>query len=906
MISSDSEKDHLDSSTSSQDSSIFEFYDHISSEFVKKKFNYFDSLNIISYKTLIPKGDKEPYLELRIIGNNKKYILWDSEYVIGILHEPNKHYKYKYIFFPHHLFDDIVKEQSNFSHVGSITSDKANCWGVDFEFDVHMQNKSSITLKISHLFAINIKLPEKQTFANKFLLKNLSSPVFKPKKINFNSPIDIVTSSLPCVEIEEDKADKNRKLDVKELNPIKEKIQEESNSEPTNMNETPITTNNTEEISNNTNTSDPPNTKNSNNSSAEKESKSESQNNKPKARRFCLNHIRGSCRYGDNCRYNHDLGNIPCRFGRRCRNNNCRFKHKNDVNTANNKENNQVAEPPTPQQHNNTNPQLPEPSNPQEQANIDNQIPKNEDKIEPQKKKEDKSSKPCIMYMKGRCTIKNCRLNHNLGGTPCKYGHKCTIRNCKFKHNPWENKNNCAIVTFDTNECPNTINFKISSLEHHFNTKSIPFEEKTQKTKSSHFSFAFSLLSDVQALEFKTYFDNIVETKNNNLNSCEIISRTKFFETVDKSHFKENKNENVNVDPKNCFTLFVLKNGTSAKDFSSAIEKLKKFDHFVKVIEAEPKGNHKGWVKVLFRKMTPQIASIFYDSKASYRFRHPKFNNCLIKLSNLKIACSICKMIGHEGEHCCEGLKEIVNQHGPYLKSKFTFVPSDEYYFVPNNKIKNNFFVNMSTNYKKSTFLWKNARSPLKSDLNQPPQTNEVTVKKQTLNTLGSNLLKTRNVDVIEHLEKYCKTINDNKILLEMGSSNWKYIFEKHFSDFKTKVEENEKIELLQIYNVLHSNLSKKNFTPQGNNLIWITKFFIFNHCSLLLSIAEENSKKNEKIIFEMKKNLHNIDKSTFAIINAMNRVSISRFRLLLGYDFKTDQEETENKIENNVNDEKK
>lgn len=507
----------------------------------------------------------------------------------------------------------------------------------------------------------------------------------------------------------------------------------------------------------------------------------------------------------------------------------------------------------------------------------------------PKIKELQKSNKPCLFHMRGKCRFGDkCRDNHELGKITCKYLHKCTNKNCKFGHNVWEQKYNCVLISFDPSEDKNAIEFKLSFLEDKFKSKS--FKSKDNLNEKNTPKYSFSLSSDKQASDFKSYFDNTVEANNLKRNNCEIISRTKFFEIVGENG--DNSSTQENIDIKDCFVLLILKNGSSIKDFSSSLEKLRQFDSFVKIVEAEKKGRKKGWTKILFSKMTPQIASIFYNSKEKSRHHHPKFNNCQVKLADYNIVCSQCKMVGHEFQHCCEGLKYFVDEHGPNLCSKFTHSRISKLYDVNTyKKAKNNFFVRNTTNNKTAEFRWKDSTKKTKSEpvpeQNKYSSTKKSDVKSKTLKNFYSALEEKRNIDVSIHLSDFCEKIKQNDEMIKMGSENWKSLFDRHFSDLKKSfiVTDNTKVDNLEIHTLISSNLSRiKNFNLQGDTTEWITKIFILSHSNFLKSYYENITKMTQMKLDEMiKRKIQTNDKETFSFLNSMNRTCQSKFRLILG-----------------------
>lgn len=286
--------------------------------------------------------------------------------------------------------------------------------------------------------------------------------------------------------------------------------------------------------------------------------------------------------------------------------------------------------------------------------------------------------------------------------------------------------------------------------------------------------------------------------------------------------------------------------------------------------------------------MTPQIAEIFYNPKVKTRFNHPKFNNCQVKLLNYKSACSNCGMIGHNDHQCCEGLKQFVSEHGPNLRSKFTHVGSGyskDYDINSTKLIKNTFLIRNTTNDGTADFRWKCINE--KAAKVEFSQIEGKDFDSKILKKHSKKLESTANLDVSNHVFYFCKTIKDLNIT-QMGSQNWKNLYNKHHSEFinsSSNLIEYQTVEKLEIFRVIGRSLTKsKSVKIDEDSLKWITLIFISTHISLWRKHYSEIQKKFEVQRQEMinKISLNN-EKETFSFINSINRTCIGVLRLILG-----------------------
>ena len=189
------------------------------------------------------------------------------------------------------------------------------------------------------------------------------------------------------------------------------------------------------------------------------------------------------------------------------------------------------------------------------------------------------------------------------------------------------------------------------------------FGTKSQKINKDH---VFIFESNSKASEFKKFVKKELEIKGYT------PSITTFVEI--SPHLKHKIEDPKILPPKkdDLLLILVLKPGSGVKEnqYKKCLEKLSQMENFVEI--SEPKGK-KNWTKVFFKKMNLDISNIFYK-EVEQRIKHPKLFNVPIKMGNELDRCMTCKMIGHNNSQCCEGLREIVETHGPNLTSKNTFV----------------------------------------------------------------------------------------------------------------------------------------------------------------------------------------------------------------------------------------
>ena len=419
-------------------------------------------------------------------------------------------------------------------------------------------------------------------------------------------------------------------------------------------------------------------------------------------------------------------------------------------------------------------------------------------KTEPKKvlplKKEKKGI--CSKHLKNKCMKeRSCPLIHDTCTIPCKFGNHCKTNMCKFEHKVWHHNHNFVRIEFDSQEGKKSIDTKISRLSTVFHTKPCSFkgDSKFRNTEKKT-NFAFSLSSDKAANDLKNYFVNTIEKNNSRKNMCFIFSKTEFLENVKKAESKESpKSEN-----KNPFPILINKNGPQKVDFEKAIEKLQRFKYFLKVCDSEKKGKNKGWVKVLFEKMTTEIASIFYNPQVKTRVNHPSFHKCHIQLVNSKLQCAKYGMIGHEIVHCSVGLNEIVQDHGPNMCSKSTMVKNSKIY---NPKTFRKSCISVADQAGTLHIHWK---SNNKTSLSIPKIENNKKVNQKPIEYKPQiNLLKkAEDLDANSHLTKFMDCVKKDSTLSTMGASRWEGLFNQYSIGAKKpdRKVENTEVENLEIY----------------------------------------------------------------------------------------------------------
>lgn len=511
--------------------------------------------------------------------------------------------------------------------------------------------------------------------------------------------------------------------------------------------------------------------------------------------------------------------------------------------------------------------------------------------------------KVCNKHLKNKCKKgSECTHIHDTSNIPCKFGNNCKANGCKFEHQPWKYQNNCLCIAFH-NEVQKLINMKIADLISKFHTNYyIPISYSKYKSVPEFTYVLIPLSCDNTAVAAKNYFDTVIENNSKKDNKCFIISRTEFLENADI-----NEKKPLPTELKDSFNIFVRKNGTNRKNLTTAIEKLHKFDHFLKVIENVKSGKDKSWVKVQFSKMTPQIAAIFYNPKVQTRKKHPLFHNCHIKLENYNTKCSKCGMIGHEVVHCSEGLEDIVLEEGPYLHSKHTAVKDAKPY---NPKVIKTTCTNHNQN---DTFhvTWKTS--------NNPPQKPTINPPKKTLNFVDhkSSILairKTADVDEACHLNNFINLIKTNNTLLTYGAARWEELYDQfHDSEKGNSLNLNQNnldVCNLEIYNLIKSATSNlKDFNSKDNTITWITCVFILQHSKVLY---ERHLKQDKRRIekcetlkkeIEKEKNSKERDRKASLLFGALNlSFKEATIKLCLNFGFaKADQSlSTDNSINTN------
>ncbi len=248
--------------------------------------------------------------------------------------------------------------------------------------------------------------------------------------------------------------------------------------------------------------------------------------------------------------------------------------------------------------------------------------------------------------------------------------------------------------------------------------------------------------------------------------------------------------------------------------------------------------------------MSLEIANLFYN-KVSQRLKHPTIHNVPIKHSDLNIKCSDCKMVGHKIIHCCEGLREIVKEHGPNLCSKSTHVlyPGDTYDKNRHQTLKSS--PNTTWVQQKGTakVYWKERKSfeenTEKGKYKKLEKQHEA-ISQQKLEDLLSSINKTDNFNGKDHLSSFTSLIRENDTLLSMGNSNWRKLEEiqKERGD-ETPLPSKSQISNLAVYKIIESQLLGFNkFNGTTETILTITSFFILKHHQVLLHLLPEKIKK--------------------------------------------------------------